>query len=388
MPSARSLSTLWSLLSSVSLCLPFGLSTAPLIFNLFAEGLHWLLEAYLRVGSVFHYLDDFISALPASPSPAEAISDFDLVFDHLTDTLGIPRNPAKDEAGTSIVALGIEIDTLRLEARLPLSKAQRATDAAASTLLQHLVSMKDLERLAGFLTHCAAVVRLGRPRLRALYSDIAAFHSGRTRLRRLSSLTREDLVWWRDTLPLYNGTFFFKEPRPLIALYTDASDVGLGFFFFHTPSFDYAREGRCGNRTLPSSQAAAIPVNPAYTDCHINVKEVAAIHEAFLFAAHLWAHHKVLIFTDSTTAFSGLSNLSLRGPAHIPLLALLSIAAAQDIDISPFWLPSKENSLADALSRLDVIATADLCPHWQDFSTLTRPTGSRPKPLWTQVTLA
>jgi hypothetical protein len=28
-------------------CLPFGLATAPILFNLFAEALHWILESFL-----------------------------------------------------------------------------------------------------------------------------------------------------------------------------------------------------------------------------------------------------------------------------------------------------------------------------------------------------
>jgi hypothetical protein len=44
-------------------CLPFGLSTAPFLFNLFAEGLHWILEACLELADgwlMHHYIDDFI----------------------------------------------------------------------------------------------------------------------------------------------------------------------------------------------------------------------------------------------------------------------------------------------------------------------------------------
>ena len=40
-------------------CLPFGLATAPFLFNLFAEGFHWILESWLQ-WEVLHYLDDFI----------------------------------------------------------------------------------------------------------------------------------------------------------------------------------------------------------------------------------------------------------------------------------------------------------------------------------------
>ena len=46
-------------------CLSFGLSTAPFIFNLFGEGLHWILVSYLR-WILVHYLDDFIAIFTAT----------------------------------------------------------------------------------------------------------------------------------------------------------------------------------------------------------------------------------------------------------------------------------------------------------------------------------
>ena len=52
----------------VERCLPFGLATAPFIFNLFAEGLHWILQSWLHWELLDHYLDDFMLIIPASRS--------------------------------------------------------------------------------------------------------------------------------------------------------------------------------------------------------------------------------------------------------------------------------------------------------------------------------
>lgn len=79
------------------------------------------------------------------------------------------------------------------------------------------------------------VIRLGRTRLQSLYSDLASFTPHQRSVRRLSHDSREDLAWWRDTIPLFNGIHFFEESRPLVALYTDACDSGLGLFFFYAP---------------------------------------------------------------------------------------------------------------------------------------------------------
>ena len=51
----------------VDIFLPFGLHTAPRIFNLFAEALHWVFET-LNEWNVTHYLDDFLFILPLDQS--------------------------------------------------------------------------------------------------------------------------------------------------------------------------------------------------------------------------------------------------------------------------------------------------------------------------------
>ena len=380
-PSVRPLLAFeWEGTTYIECCLPFGLSTAPFIFNLFSEGLHWLLEAYLPFGSVAHYLDDFITVVNASAGNLPSvIATFDNVYIPLTDMLGIPRNDSKDGAGTIVTVLGFELDTDQLQARLPQEKLDRAI-ATVSTLLQrNRVSQKALQQALGFLQHCSLVVRLGRARLQSTYAMLQSF-SSRYALRRLSHDAREDLTWWKDTLPFFNGIHLFAPERPLIALYTDASDTGLGLFFFHTSSQDRAKDWRSAAPTLPLTQAAIIDATLACGSAHINVKEVSAILQAFLLFAPVWAHHKVFIFTDSSTAQYGLARNTLHGPSHRPLLKLLSIAAAFDITFEPHWISTTENQLADALSRSDLPTLANLCPQWENFSALNRLPGSPPSP--------
>lgn len=368
----------WDSKTYMECCLPFGLATAPFIFNLFAEGLNWLLTAYLPGASIVHYLDDFITVFPPSVGDvSQAIAEFNTVYIPLTDALGIPRNNTKDAAGTVVNVLGIEIDTTLLQARMPRDKLTRASSEAASLLQQNRVSHKALQRVIGFLQHCSMVIRLGRPRLQSLYSDLASFPPYQRSLRRLSHDSREDLAWWTDTIPFFNGIHFFKKSRPLVALYTDACDSGLGLFFFFAPSRDSAGDWLSAAPYLPSTHAAIVDVSSVCaSEAHINTKEVTAILQAFLLHSLHWAHHRVLAFTDSAVAFHGLSKQALRGPAHRQLLMLFSIAAALDIEIQPHWLPSSENLLADALSRSDYGSIADICPQWTSSFPLLRQPGS------------
>lgn len=51
---------------------------------------------------------------------------FSRTWDMVTDTLGLIRNPSKDAEGTCVKCLGIEIDTITMEARLSPAKLSKA----------------------------------------------------------------------------------------------------------------------------------------------------------------------------------------------------------------------------------------------------------------------
>jgi hypothetical protein len=95
---------------------------------------------------------------------------------------------------------------------------------------------------------------------------------------------------------------------------------------------------------------------------HINVKEIDAILIAFQLFSNAWQGHKAVLHTDSFTALWGLRKGYIKGAANMPLGQLLLLAAVRDIDLYPTWLSSKDNALADALSRLDLSRIADICP--------------------------
>jgi len=102
-------------------CLPFGLRTAPFLFNLFAEGFHWILQH--RFGWLTrHYLDDFIFIFAPTSQPQRLLRSVMDDYSSIASELGIPQNTTKDEQGTTVTALGLEIDTAKMEARLPAKK--------------------------------------------------------------------------------------------------------------------------------------------------------------------------------------------------------------------------------------------------------------------------
>jgi hypothetical protein len=338
--------------------------------------LHNYLQCLLPTYYINHYLDDFI-AITQSPSISDPVGSFDEVYNEVTNYLRIPRSTKKDEQGTCVTVLGIQVDSTAMEARLPPEKLCRATLDAAAALNALSLSLKQTESLTGLLAFCSRVVRLGRTRLQSLYTFQAAFPYRRSARRRIPYEVRDDLEWWRDPLSLFNGILLIDPRRRTIThLYTHASNIGQGLFFFSSQSTSDCWLAHC-HQLHPRNAATLALAEDAHA--HINTNEVDAILQGLLLFSHHWLHHTLVIHTDSSTAYTGLSKGFLHGPPNAPLKTLLILAAARDIQIVPHWLPSGENTLADALSRNNLEDIANICPHWQDLSALNRPRGSLPE---------
>ncbi len=337
--------------------LSFGLSTAPFIFNLFGEGLHWILVSYLR-WILVHYLDDFISVF--STSQAEQIKQPRHVYNWVTNLLGIPRNDSKDVERTQVIMFAIKIDTRKFTAKLPDKKLEKAVKANSKVLAEQSVTFLDIQSLVGFLSFCSQALRLETVFMQSFWDFVNEYHWAATKLnrRRIPGWVRENLEWWNDLLPAYNGVLFFDTcSRHTISIYTDASLYGLGGFFFEgkrdwpTAAIDQVNAFRAivNRKTLPTNRRMA--KNP--NDPSINVHEVEVILLAFQVWSPTWHRKRVIIHTDSTTVASGLENSTLRGPANALLQQILLLAAKWDVVIKPQWVEGKRNGLADALSRFE-----------------------------------
>ena len=136
--------------------LPFGLRSAPKIFNVVADA--WHLHR-TQIQFIRHYLDDYIIIAP--PSSNQGVHDLQLLLRECT-RLGVPVVAHKTcGPATCLTFLGIEIDTEDGELRLPAKRLHRLQTLCQEWGDRKACSREELESLVALLNHA---VRSGRSR--------------------------------------------------------------------------------------------------------------------------------------------------------------------------------------------------------------------------------
>ena len=99
----------------------FCLRSVPYIFTAIADMVQWMLTFHHGVDFLSHYSDDFLSLGP--PSSLVSYNNLQVCI-QLCSKLGLPLCSDKLEAPSTSI-LGIELDSVRLQVRLPVDKGER-----------------------------------------------------------------------------------------------------------------------------------------------------------------------------------------------------------------------------------------------------------------------
>ena len=324
--------------------LPFGLRSAPFIFNCLAEVIEW--EAIQRgVEAILHYLDDFF--LAGRPNHADCAAALQ-ILQEICRELNIPLAEGKMEGPTTLLEfLGILLDTLRLEARLPPDKLQDLHRCFDEWESRTTCSVQQLKSLIGTLSFAAKAVPAGRTFLRRLI-DATTTAPNATKHLPISEEMRKDIRWWKTFATPWNGTSFMLHPdwtpAPDIQLFTDSSGtIGFGAFY----------DGLWFNAHWSPEQLAM----------SIQWKELYPIILAALVWGNRWSAKKILFFSDNQAVVSCIRT----GTSHSkPMMALLRnlflVAARLNFTVSARHVPGVQNCIADALSRFHMQAFRSLAP--------------------------
>jgi hypothetical protein len=243
------------------------------------------------------------------------------------------KRQAKQWTAYVVDFTGIELDTDKMEARLPRDKHDHASLAVQRLLQRGSSSYNDVQSTLGFLSFCTRVIPLARPFLRNLFNFLQSlYHIHPHSLRRLLPKATTDLRWWTTFLRNWSGKRLIRQNRRIIHVYTDASGTkGIG--------------GWWGRHAFSSRMPRR------HRGKHINWKEAYAILFALAKWGSNWEGCQITFMCDNSTVVGAVNKKSVHGNAINPLQLVFLAAALYDIEICCYWLASKDNWIADALSR-------------------------------------
>ena len=321
----------------VDLALPFGLRSAPGIFDSLADLFEWTLRHNYHVPNILHYLDDFFTLGPAD---SMVCSNSLNAIQQASLDIGISLAPEKCEGPTTCITfLGIELNSIYMTARLPNDKLAELQTLIGSWTGKKFCTRKELESLVGKLNHACAVVAPGRTFLQRLINLLRG-SKPRHKFIRLTKQARLDLQWWQDLLPTWNGVSFFDLPElapvPDFELSTDASG-NKGF-------------GGCYN-----NEWFSVAWLPSQLKLGMAYKELYTIVIACHLWGHCWRHKRVLFYCDNESVVQIVNSGASREDIIMDLVReLFLVAAKNDFRIYASHVAGKKNLIADSLSRFNL----------------------------------
>lgn len=323
--------------------LPFGARTSPMIFQRLTQSVCRMAR---RGFTVLAYLDDFLIIEPTQQQCQIALD----TLINLPQSLGFTINWSKVvQPSQSLCFLGVEIDTVNRELRLPSNRVSELLELLNLTMSKRKCSKHHLQRIVGKLSWAARVVRGGRTFLRRL---ITVMNSVKRRHHHvyLNTQARADLQWWASLLPVFNCKSLFLEefPRTSAPAYTDASTAGGGCC--------WQNDWLYVNWTLDF---------PDIYSLHINYKETFMILQAVKRWAPSWSGQRVFIKTDSEVA----ATIVNKGTTPCPIIMdwlreLFWLLEFHAIRLTVEHIPGSSNVIADSISRLDDKCHQDTLRAW------------------------
>ena len=335
--------------------LPFGCRSSPFIFSVFSDLLAWILANKDRLTEQTHYLDDFL--LGSKGTIEVANSELQTAI-RTFSYMNIPLAEDKTVHPTTLTYLGIEIDTVMMQIRLPEDKLNILKQTLPAWRKRKKCTKRELLSLIGTLSFATKVVRPGRTFLRRLI-DLS------TRVEQLhhhidiNAEAQKDIHWWIIYLEEWNGHSIIVDRNHTynnnLSLYTDASDVGFGILY----------------KRRWIAQRWPTHILDRLNEFNIDFRELFAIHAAVAMFAYEFEGRKILFITDNlpiTQAWQ--KGTSSSGILMTLIRTILMTAAKNNFTLSLQHIPGVNNTAADLLSRMELVKFKFLMPWCETTATI------------------
>ena len=319
------LGTRWRDVIYLNTRLPFGLRS---LFTAIANTVLWI----IWLNGVPWIIDDFL--LFAPPTSSDCHHFLQVACSTCTE-LGFIAH--KIVGPTHCVTfLGIEIDSIAAQLRLPADKLSQLTTDINCWRNRRSCTKRQLLSLIGSLSHASVLVGLSSDNLSSTVSELH-HHI------RLNHAARADIAWWITFIEHWNGCSLFTTPAPSILFSTDAS----GYWGFGAINWFKAQ--------WPANW---LPIN-------IATKVLAGI-----IWGQVWSTKHVRCSSDNLAVVHAINVRSVRDHNLMRLLrCLFFIEAHFNFRITAAHISGSANTAADMLSRNNITDFLSVFPQVSPFPT-------------------
>lgn len=303
---------------------PFGINMLPFVFQLLMnESLRPLVERQSIIAE--SYLDDIWIQ---EDTPSELRRTIKTVTDHLR-RLGFLINEKKSvlEPTQVMEYLGVTFDSKLGCIRIPTEKREKGLKLLS--LLIDNPTLRNWQRLVGFLEFLTHVVHEGKAHLTSLFANYARSTS---RPSAISVAAHSDLEWWRRRLQ--SSATHRPVLKPIDVMYeSDASAIG-------------------GGLTCVSGDSDEFAIEWDREDTHSNIRELDMVRLLLEQRGDMFRDRHIHVRLDNTSSVSvvnkgGSSSVALNRLARL----IWSLRHKYRVHLSASFIPGRANVRADALSR-------------------------------------
>ena len=259
----------------------------------------------------------------------------------LLDHLHIPHEERKQIYGERINIIGFVVDANAMTITMPEdARMQLITTVRAFANPRQRRSLRDFQRLAGWVNWALNAYPLLRPGLSSLYDKMHHATAPHTLLSINVSIVRE-LRWLANHLEVSDGIHILSarnwtECNADVTYLTDACPTGMGYWCTRTCEGFQCAISDPDQRPIFFLEALAV---------------LSAVHHASM--AVTPRPSRIAVFTDNENTVCMFNSLRAL-PAYNPILiTAVDYLMAHQMDLRVFFIPGELNVVADALSRFE-----------------------------------
>ena len=331
-------------------CMVMGASSSCKTFERIASALEWILKNKFGVKYCIHILDDFLMFAYSAISGQHYLNS----WRKMCKMLGwIIAEDKTEGPGTCMVFSGIEVDTVLMQARLPIDKVTKYAKLLKDTSEVRKVKLKQMQRVIGCLQFAVRVVIPGKPFIRRLIDTIIGvsvpFHYVT-----LNSEAQKDIAMWQTFLDYYNGkSFFIKD-------YVSSHQLHLG-----SDASGFACSAHFGREWF------SINFPPSWKGFSIAFLELYPIVVAINVYGRRMCNSHVTFHCDNKSVTYIINKQTSKDKKIMVLVRNLVLTCMQyNIVFKAQFIRGVDNVLADRLSRLQV--SEALLTHFNMVTNATR----------------